>query len=264
MRDICDIYTSAVYGNLRPLYGNWLPDKPVELGDYGILHDRAFMQIGNVRQLGITFQPRKDSAGDQIIFSSKGSARVTLKPAGSGPVAGGANVKASLQIDFSSEDSVFFNAAGCAYNMIQDKAGLGKDIMKRFENRTWDRQWAVVTDIVQAGATTIAASGGHSSSIVFEADGNVPQINLADASVSLSVASCSNVALQIAARKGLSPLIGLSRIQHVFLFFGSQFTPAFSCFGNSGLSSRIEDAGNPATPEHAEDKPSNFYFGQMK
>ncbi|PWU19761.1 MAG: hypothetical protein C5B50_05745 [Verrucomicrobia bacterium] len=257
MSDIVDIYTNAIYDNLRPMYANWQPGSPIELGDYGFLDRKHFVHQGNVKDLGITFQPRNDTSTDQINFSSKGNTKVTLNAAGSGPVGSGVTVKASLQVDFSSEEAVFFNAAECAYDMIQDKVALGTQIMDRFKKKTWNRDWVVVTDIVNAGATTIAISGSQSSSVVFQASGSVPQINLADASIGLSVVASSNVALQIAAQKGMSPLIGLSKIQHAFLFFGNQFQPklAMTSFPLPRLATTAE-AGDP------ERNPA--YFGQLK
>lgn len=71
----------------------------------------------------------------------------------------------------------------------QDKAGIGREIMQRHKAGDWDRGWAVVTDLVRAGATTIAVSGADQASVVFEATGDVEKINLADASVGLSVAA---------------------------------------------------------------------------
>jgi hypothetical protein len=143
--------------------------------------------------------------------------------------------------------------------MIEDKAALSAEIMKQFAAGTWDREWAVITDIVNAGATTIAVSGGTTSSVVFQASGNVPQIDLADASISFSVVSSSNVALQIAAEQGLSPLIGLSKIQHTFLFLGNKFSPAM-LINNLGLVNRLQDTiktDKSVSPENP------IYFGQF-
>jgi hypothetical protein len=109
--------------------------------------------------------------------------------------------------------------------MVADKVALGDEVMKRYRDRTWNRGWTVVTDIVQAGATTLTVSGGSSSSIVAEATGNVPAINLADASMGLSIMSARNVGYQVVATPGLVPLIGLSRIKPRFLWFGDDFRP---------------------------------------
>jgi hypothetical protein len=255
MSAIVDIYTDAVHDNLRPMYANWQPGMPVELGDYGVLNGNHFIHVGNVADLGIKFTVRTDKSKDQINFSSKGSTKVTLNAAGTG----GSNVKANLQIDFSSEESVFFNAAECGYDMIEDKAALGADVMKRFKGGTWEREWAVITDIVNAGATTIAVSGGTSSSVVFQASGNVSQIDLANASLSLSVVSSSNVALQIATQQGLSPLISLSKIQHTFMFFGNKFGPAALMMNDLSLARRVGDISKVE-----DDSSSNpDYFGQL-
>jgi hypothetical protein len=266
MSSLADIYTSAVYGNLKPLYGNWFPDTPIKLGDYGTLNNNQFIPLGNIGDpsIGITFKVTSSPSSDQINFSSSGTTKVTLTAAGTANVSGGVSVKASLEVDFSSQESVFFNAAGCSYNMIEDKVTLGASIMNLFNNGTWNRDWAVVTDLVATGSTTIAVSGGQSSSVVFQASGNVPQIDLADASIGLSVVSSSNVALQIAAEKGLNPLIGLSKIQDTFLWWGNQFGPTM-LFSNLKLLSKLQDTRqfNSKSLSVASIKNNPIYFGQL-
>jgi hypothetical protein len=109
-----------------------------------------------------------------------------LHAKGAAPVRGVVNVKAALEVNFSSQDAVFFNAAECDYTMIANKVALGKAVMAKYEQGEWQREWVVVTDLVKAGATTVAVSGAHTASIVFEATGDVERINLADASVGLT------------------------------------------------------------------------------
>jgi hypothetical protein len=143
---IAEIYTTGVYDNLQPLYANWFPDTPVKMGDYGILNDRQFVPIGNIGDaaIGIAFKVRSSTDKSQINFSSSDSTKVTLTAAGSVNASGGVNVKASLEIDFSSEEAVYFNAAECVYNMVDDKVTLGNSIMALFNNGAWNRDWAIV------------------------------------------------------------------------------------------------------------------------
>jgi hypothetical protein len=222
---ISEIYSNEIHDNLRPLYANWEPGQPISLGDYGLLQGSIFVRLGSIQDLGITIQERSDKKKDQKFFSSKGSADVKFTSAGLAPAGGTVNLKASLEVDFSNERAVFFNAADCQYSMVADKVALGDEVMKRYRDRKWKRGWTIVTDLVQAGATTLAVSGGSSSSIIFEAAGNVPNIDLADASIGLSIKSARNVGYQVVAAQGLVPLIGLSGVKPRFLWFDNDFRP---------------------------------------
>lgn len=261
MSNIAEIYTEAVYDNLKPLYANWEPGSPVQLGDYGMVRDRTFIQVGNIEaDLQIKFSPRKSPVKDNKVFSSKGSADIKFIGKGTVPINGVVNAKAMLQIDFSSEKAAFFNAADCEYTMIADKAILGKEIMKRFNSGDWDREWAIITDIVKAGATTVAVSGGSSSSIAFQASGDVPNINLADASIGLTVASSKNIGYQIVAQQGLIPLIGLCKIQSSFLWWGDNFKPLSLAMRDPRIRETLEDSKRVRT----EESPEHLQFAQLK
>lgn len=256
---ISDIYSNEIYNNLRPLYGNWEPSQPLALGDYGALQGRIFVRLGSISQLGIQSGVRKDGKKDQKYFTSKGSTEVKFNAAGSVPVGGAVNAKASLEVNFSSERAVFFNAAECEYSMMDDKAAVGAAIMKRYKRRTWKREWVVVTDVIQSGATTIAVSGGSSSNIVFEATGNVPNINLADASAGLTIKSAKNVGYQIVAAQGLVPLIGLSGVRPAFLWFGGDFRPLSLAMTNPAVLHAMTMSDEITT--EASDK--ELFFGQL-
>lgn len=259
---ISDIYSNEVYDNLRPLYGNWEPGQPIELGDYGVLQGRIFVRLGSIKAMNIPFKPISEPRKSQKYFASSGSTSVSLNAAGSAAVPGGANVKASLKIDFTSERAVFFNAAECEYHMIDDKRSVGDNIMKLYKAspRKWKRDWVVVTDVIKAGATTVAISGGRTSSIVIEATGSEPTINLADASVGLAMKSASNVGYQVIAGQGLTPLLGLSGIKSNFLGFGSDFRPLSMTMRNPSILQAMEISDEIQT----ERSPEDLTFGQLE
>ncbi len=261
MSSIVKIYTDEVYDNLKPLYAQWEPGKPVQLGDFGILRDRTFIQLGNIQQdLGLTFTKRSDNTKDHKFFASQGSVDLKFNAKGSVPVSGLLSANASLEIAFSNKKAVFFSAADCEYVMIEDKVGLGKQIMTQYEKRKWEREWVVVSDLIKAGATTIAVSGGQSASIVLEAGGDVERISLADASLGLTVKTASNIAYQVIAEKGLIPLLGLCKIQSSFLWFNEQFRPLISWFGDFRTVETLENSPLVQTEESKE----ALYFGQLK
>jgi hypothetical protein len=226
MTAIVDVYTNAVYNNLRPLRANWDPAQPVALGDFGLLSGEVFQRLGNLSALNVDIgKSIDDDLNQQKIFSSARDMSVSFT--GAATVAGNpaATVKASVNISFGSSDSAFFNAADCSYSMIADKAALGTTIMALSDAGKWTREWVVVTDLVKAKATTIVISSAAHASIVLEATGNSPQVDLADANIGLTVKNATNVGYQIIAQHGLTPLIGLSKVQSSFLWWGDGFKP---------------------------------------
>jgi hypothetical protein len=255
MSDLPRLYTTALYNNFRPLYANWDPDRPVDLGTYGILRNRLFIPLGNFKDRTLLKEDVNPNPS-QKTFSSKGTTQVTFHALGSAPAGGPAQGKATLEIGFTSEDAVFFNAAGCVFHSVADKVALGKEIMKRYVAGDWRREWALVTDVIKAGATTIVVSGAGNASIVLEATGKVKEIDLADAGLGLSVKRSTNVGYQTVSAKGLVPLFGLCKIQRKFIFW-KDFGPLGT--GGEGAES-LEDAASPVSVKPDVDE---VYFGQL-
>ncbi len=252
MSGIAEIYAQQVFENLKPLHANWEPGYPVKLGDYGVMRDKLFLHLGNIKDLGISYEVRKDDALDDKQFSSKGQAEITFHAKGSVNVNGVVNVKPSVEISFKKEKAVFFNAADCEFSTIENKVSLGQAIMG-LQKGVWKKEWAVVTDIVKAGATTLVISGSNASKFVLEASGDVEYINFADASIGLSPSYSSNVSYQIVAKPGIIPLIGLCKIQSLFLFSNKTFQPlSKSMMGSTTLLSTIQDYENIQTDESEE------------
>lgn len=260
MSSIAEIYTRTVYENLRPLYANWEPGRPVKLGDFGVMRDRTLILLGNVGQFGIEFTTRTDPASDQKYFSSEGETQITFYAKGSVGVSGIANPRAGVEIKFFSRRAVFFNAAGCSYTMIADKVELGRQVMERFKAGEWQREWAVVTDLVEAKSTTVIVSGGDEAMILMEATGDIANINLADASIGLDVKMASNIGYQVVAKNGLMPLLGLCKIQSAFLWWGDRFKPLSRELIELDGRRAMEDSSVVQT----EEGPEALFFAQLQ
>lgn len=254
MASICETYTKAVWNNMKPLFANWEPGKPVQLGDYGVLSGRTFIHIGNVKDYGINFASREDPELDHKYFSSEGAVDVKILAKGAPNISGVVNANATIEISFGRKDAVFFNAAECRFSMIQDKSCIGKEIMKLHKSDKWEKDWAVITDLVQAGSTTIAISATDQASVILEAKGDIQKINLADASISLNVIMQKNVGYVVETMGGLIPLIGLSKIQG-FWEKSEEFEP---------ISSKKLWAMGVASSRSTEELQEDLYFGPLK
>lgn len=259
--NIAKIYTDAVRQNLNPLYANWNPGEPRQLGDFGILRDNIYIHQGNISSLGIKkFKPRTDTRSDRKYFTTQGGVSYKLNAQGS-VNAGQVNANAGIDITFSKSDAVFFNAAECITSMIEDKSDVGDQIMALYKAGKWQREYVVITDIVKCGNALIAISAGNNASIEVQANTpGVKSIDLAKANVDFGITSQSDVGYTVVGDKGLDLLIGLSKIQSKFLWTGDNFRPMAFAVSHMMLTA-MQDSPHHKT-EHDEEK--DLYFGQLK
>ena len=138
-------------------------------------------------------------------------ARGEVEPGGT-PVA-----KARAEVSFSAADAIFFNAAGCTVEEVEDQVALGREILSLFRQRQWNDDWYVVTRVVRAASSTIAVAQSAGASLRLEARGDEPQLDLANAGAKLVTASRSGVENVVVSEDGLTPLIGLSHVRRRIL-----------------------------------------------
>lgn len=227
MSSIGKIYTREVKKHFRKLRANWEPGEQVELGDFGIMTSggHIFQRLGNIkRKFNIDFDIRQDPTKDHKWFASSRGVSVKFNAKGqldnpASPVTANARVK----VEFSKEKAVFFNAAQCTTTSVEDKLKLSDAIFKLYKQGKWKKRYVVITDLVTAGKTMIAISSSSDSEFVVEAESKaIKTINLADASIGLTVSAKKNVGYSVDAKNGLIPLIGLSKLQSKFLGLGTK------------------------------------------
>jgi hypothetical protein len=259
------IYSDDIHHHFKTLYATWLPNEPLQIGDIGLLQDNLFVRTGDIKtDFGISFDVREFADQKATYeYSSSDSTSIKFNAKGStGP--SGPPVKASLEIDFSSKNSVFFNAAECVPQSLKDQIALGNAVMDLFKAGKWDANYAVITSLLKAGSTTVIVSGSESSSIVLEAQSDsVQQINLGDASIGLQIQHESNVAYKVVTQASLTPLLGLSKVQHKF-FGGDHFGPKYGLVaGSYGVkaSGALNDLRSSRQKKDIEDI---AYFGMMR
>jgi hypothetical protein len=238
MSSMRGIYTSAAKRQLRNLYATWEPSRPISLGDYGTLSGDWFDPLGSVTEFGVSWTelPLGEGLTHQKFVSSD-SVDVKLHARGTAPEA-----KASLEVTFGKAQGVFLDAAGCSYHAIASKRLLGEALKA---NPEFDRRWVVVTDLLRAKRTLVAISNSSNATISFEASASVPEIDLADGDVGLSVGRQTSIGYLVDGVRDLSPLIGLSGFRHKFLsgeavFKGMTWVPADEGAGPAGDVNDVE------------------------
>lgn len=213
-------YTAEMFDRFGYL-ATWAPGVPVALGDVGTLRDDVFVRVASLQDFGISFSTRADDTPDDIDYSSANGVSVTFKAAGATPGTGSSlgAADAGFEIAFSSNRAVVFQALGCRTPSIADQEALGKALVSRFLEKTWDRSYVVVTELMVADCATIIISDGANGRIDLKAQAKITAATapLADASAALQVSYSHNINTKIIAKNGLTPLFRAKRVKsHVF------------------------------------------------
>ena len=263
MSSVANLYANEIKKQFKVLYANWEPGGPVSLGDYGIMAGNIFIPKGNLTNdfdefkggvIEITQDPQKDHKE----FTSEGGVDINLVAKGSGTIQG-VSAKAALEITFSHKDAIFFNAAGCSTTRISNKTEIGTLLKKIMKDGRWSKEYCVVTDLVSSGQTIIAISAGNNAGISFGAESpGIENINLADATVKLSLTTQRSIGYKIEALEGLTLLLGLCKLKNPFIWWGGGFNPRTLRMTTSMID-KIEDAPGIVT----EQSPDELIFGQL-
>ncbi|WP_396625625.1 hypothetical protein [Luteitalea sp.] len=210
-------YCTQLQKNLTGLHANFPPNRPLALGDYGVKRDDVFQRLGNIRTLGVAFTATEGTSESTIQFKSAGAVDVEFFAKGTARVGAVPAVNAGLDLKFTRENAVFFNAAGCTLTQVDDIAAVGEALAALLAAGRWDSGFYVVTSLVQAASTTAVVSSSRGSEVGLEASSDlVPHIDLADASLKLRIKRSRSTALEIVTANGQTPLMQLSRLRGLF------------------------------------------------
>lgn len=209
-------YTRELYRQFR-YYASWLPGTPLSLGDIGILQGKEFVKKTNLNNLNLDFEILEDSTPSQISHYSKGGVSISAKIAGTAPVLGSilSEAEAGISVSFNSENSVLFKANGTYNHTIKDQAKLAESILSLYAKGKWDKDYLVITELVEADSSTIIISNSKDAKIELTANANVNlgQLDIANADIGLSPKISKDLYTEIVANKGLTPLFKLSKVQ---------------------------------------------------
>ena len=247
---IYKIYTKEIFKNLnyRP---TWLPGVPMKLGTVGVIENGAFRPITSLENLNIPYDVILDAKQDTLDYNSSTGVMITFKGAGETNEKFEAIGKASagVLIEFSRRGAIVMQLKGVANHRIADQVSLNKELLRSVvlgNTDQWQRDWVVITEVVQAETGTIVISNTENSKLELQASGSVKPVNLVDASANLSVAKESQVSTKIIAESGLTPLFRGVRVKRKFLWLFNEVQQA------STETPEINEVFGEADPEEDE------------
>lgn len=218
-------YTRELYRNFKYL-ATWEPNVPLQLGDIGILKGKEFTRLGNIKSdFGIDFDIRKDTTSGSLKYVSKSGVSFSAKGAGTVAPAGSTLQKVDIgfNVSFSKEKAIFFEAEGTYNHTIESQLALGKEILKLYKDKKWDKDLVVITELVVADSSTILISLARKGSVDIKANVGAgsevasKDMRVTNPSLGLNVSFFNNVAAEIVAKEGITPLFKVSKVKKPFL-----------------------------------------------
>lgn len=193
-------------------YATWNPGVPLSLGDVGTFKNNIFTKLSNLKDqsIGIDFETRPDPTKTTLEHNSKGSITVTTKLSGTVAPQGSvlSNLDAGIIVEFSKENSTLFKANNTTSPSIKDAIKLGNDIIKIYKAGKWNKEWVVITELVEAESATIIISNSSNSKIELKANANIESANfdIADAKFDFSTQFSRGLETKIVSEERLTPL----------------------------------------------------------
>jgi len=191
-------------------YATWNPGVPVKLGDIGTFKKNIFTRISDLDSFGIKFEIRPDDTKTPLEYASQGSVAITTKLSGNIAPPGSvfANADAGIIVEFSAENATLFKANNTTSPSIRDTVKVGDEVMKLYRDGKWNKNWVVVTELIEAESATIIISNTAGGKVELKANANIdaPYFDIADGKFNFSPSFSNGLETRIISAEGLTPL----------------------------------------------------------
>jgi hypothetical protein len=221
-----DGYTESMFEQFGYL-ATWLPNTPLALGSIGVLQGRTFVPKSSIHSFGVEFSASNgEQNGTSLQFQSSKDIKVDVKLAGSvsASVPTLPAGQAGAAVSFGAGSGVVFSARGVRIRRISDVIALEAALWDLWDRYLWDKDWVVITELVEAERASVLVSEGGYGRIELGVSGEAQAgpLDIGDLSGELSVVSSYGMHTQLVSERGLTPLFRAIRIKKSL--FGAKVT----------------------------------------
>ena len=225
-------YQKKVYSHYQML-PIWRPGTPLELGDIVQKKGGAYIRTSRLKDVdnSIEFEVREDLTGDSEEFDDNGSVTITTKLKGNIAIP---NTSLGIEdagalVEFENDNSIYMKMLNVQYKSIVDQIGLGKRILALYKDGQWAKSMAIVTEVAVCDSATIILSKKRGGKIEIKAnvEGEIADIDLANAELGLTVGFNRGIGDKIIAQKGVTALFRVASIKDSF-FSDASFGPGLT------------------------------------
>jgi hypothetical protein len=213
-------YTGEMYEQ-RGYFATWEPHVPIKIGHCGPIDGRTFKPQGHLSQWRIDFDVEDEGQPADIDYSSKSGLKTTFQ------LRGGAQTipnipqgTAGLRLLFEREEAVAMALKGARHSRIRDVQRLKRSLLAAVTSRNpFPDDWFVVTDLMASefASVVIVQGKGASFAVTADADFAAGLVDLANASLKITIADENQVGYKMLAKSGATPLFRGIRLKRTWL-----------------------------------------------
>jgi hypothetical protein len=224
MMSISESYANAVRRDTGLYFAAWSPESRYNLGDVGVLqHGRMFVQKTSLKDEGIDFDEAPDKDPGSVDISSTRDVSVSLKLSGEvNPSAPNLpKGEAGVVVSLGHESSYVIRSEKVYEPRISNMAQVERVVMERFKARKWEKEWVIISQLVQCARVDILIAKSSNTRVEIRAKGNIPvgtTVDLGDVNVGFEIVHTTGAVFNFLNTQNATPLFQLVGIRRRFPF----------------------------------------------
>jgi len=194
----------------RPI---WPPGKPLEIGVIGKVPRGIFTNYTTIeKELGVKPEVKSTYKKDDVLeFETSGSVTTTIKAKGDATPPNAqylGQADAGIVMEFTSGDAVVFKLKGYHTHQIVNLAEIQEAVVARYKAKKWDKEYIIVTEVIEADGATILISKSAGAKVELAANAVIgpAELNIANASLGWELKSERSMATKVIAQSSITPL----------------------------------------------------------
>lgn len=218
MANINKFYLETISSKKKGYRATWEPNKPLKLGDVGIIENGVFVVMTTLEDEEINMKVREDESEAEWKFTTENAVSIKTKLSGQAPILGSVlkETEAGISIAFKSENAFVFEAIGAKTHLLTNVFEIEKAILAKSKVESRWKNFAVIVELIEAESITIIMSAGSENVVDLKAKTEVAlaNINLANADLGLSIVSEKVSTESMVAKGGVTPLYRAMGLRH--------------------------------------------------
>ncbi len=199
----------------------WDPTKRFKIGDIGKLEHGVLSIYTSLEKEGIPVERSKGNCGTAMDYTSHSSVTIKTKLKGTVPATGSAftTADAGFSFDFKGDNSIVFQTSNHQVCQLINLAEIELAVLEKYELGNWDKDWVIVTELIEADNATIIISNSSNGILELKASANIGtgKLTLTDAALGLSVLHEKGSTLKYIAQNEITPLYRVMGLRSAFL-----------------------------------------------
>lgn len=219
MATIGEIYTKEIYREFG-YFVTWLPSLQIKLGDVGVLKGNQFTKITTLKEQKIPFKIDEHHSEIDLNYSSKGGVSISTKLEGVLPISTSVlkQEDTGVILNFSKENAILFKVNSAVEKTISNRLKIGEEVIRHYKENSWEKNWVVITELVQAESASILISKSAKGKIELKTRLESTPSDIFKLDSEMQLVFHQDIALKILANKGLTPLFKTMKLKGGFPF----------------------------------------------